>query len=58
VFSLTFRATSRWIVSALAPGVNGMMMLIGRDDSSSAAAGSLPITAASRAAGMIHVLRI
>jgi hypothetical protein len=34
----------RWSVSALAPGVNGMMMLIGRDDSSSAAA-SLPAVA-------------
>ena len=38
VFSVTFLPTMRWSVSELAPGVNGMMIVIGRDDSSSAAA--------------------
>jgi hypothetical protein len=47
VFSVTFLATMRWIVSALAPGVNGITMVIGRDDSSSAAASlpAIPFTA-------------
>jgi hypothetical protein len=47
VVSLTFLATMRCKVSALAPGVNGMMMVIGRDDRSSAIAGApaIPFTA-------------
>jgi hypothetical protein len=46
-------------VSELAPGVNGMTMLIGRDDSSSAAASVLAIGLAVRnAARMMDALDI
>src|SRR5207344_506327 len=38
VLSVTFLPTMRCSVSALAPGVYGMMMVIGRADNSSAAA--------------------
>ena len=48
VFSVTFLATRRCRVSELAPGVNGMTMLIGRDDSSSAAASAIAIGLAAR----------
>src|SRR5438445_5501522 len=42
VFSLTFLSTMRCSVSELAPGVNGMTMVIGREESSSAAAPPTP----------------
>jgi hypothetical protein len=37
-------------LSALAPGVNGMMIVIGRDDRSSAAASSPAVAATARTA--------
>src|SRR5262249_28303533 len=58
VFSVTFLPTMRCSVSALAPGVNGMTMVIGRDDNSSAAVGVAASALASVAASTTDDLTI